>query len=596
MPSGGRHVIRVVVAWVFGVLAVGFTARAVVALPEQCGPATAAERRAASEATVEWFARTQAPDGTFLYRVDAATGAVLPGYSWVRHAGVLLSLEQARAAGITSAGEVAEAGWRALDTRVVRWDDRAGVRDGERITGGGTALALVALAERREATGLTDRDDLLLAMGRQMLAHTNADGTVAEIADAATGEPDAASLSRFTTGEVSFALARLERLFPGEGWGDPVRSITRYLALEKADREGFVPDMADHWGAYTLAEVVRWENDDTLTEWERAWARKQMGMASVMIRYESQRTNSGVDRWLRGRTSVGSAVGTHGESMQGWVQVADADPALADLAPGARERLECNSAVLVDRQVTAQDAAGLPDPESVIGTWLWFGTTQMDDQQHALSALLGADLVLDAAPVAGSDGGVLQRRAPSPDSAALALVALLLAVDPVRLARRTRHVERRWVAAGSAGAGLVLVGVALAGTAVLRALDVSVPTGVIAAGAVLTLAALVSAIGTWRPSHEPPIAAGWRAAVVPVAVPAFLRPAALVTALVLGPAGRTEMVLLAAAAAAALGVAAHVVVGSTRSHPALERWAEQLTSLCGVAVGVFLIVDGVYAI
>jgi small neutral amino acid transporter SnatA (MarC family) len=287
--------------------------------------------------------------------------------------------------------------------------------------------------------------------------------------------------------------------------------------------------------------------------------------------------------------------------MQGWVQVADVDPALADLAPGARERLECNSAVLVDRQVTGQDAASLPDPESVIGTWLWFGTTQMDDQQHALSALLGADLVLETAPAAGAvveaaDSGILQRRAPSPDTAALALFALLLAIDPVRLARRTRRVERRWVAAGGAGSSLLLIGVSLCGATVLRALDVSVPTAVITAGAVLTLAALVSAIGTWRPSPEPPIADGWRAALVPVAVPAFLRPAALVTALVLGPAGRTEMVVLAAAVAAALGVAAHALIGSTRSHPALERWAEQLTSLCGVAVGVFLIVDGVYAI
>jgi small neutral amino acid transporter SnatA (MarC family) len=593
----GRQLVRVVVLWGFGVLAVGATARAVVALPEECGPATPTERRAASEATVAWFGRTQAEDGTFLYRVDATTGEVLPGYSWVRHAGVLLSLEQARAAGIASAGDVAEAGWRALDTRVVRWGDRAGVRDGERITGGGTALALVALAERRDTTGLTDRDDLLKAMGRQMLVHTNADGTVAELADATSGQPEADSLSRFTTGEVSFALARLERMFPGEGWGAPVRAITRYLALQKAAREGFVPDMADHWGAYTLAEVVRWRDDNALTDWERAWARKQMGMSSVMIRYESQRTNSGVDRWLRGRTSVGSAVGTHGESMQGWVQVADADPELAALAAGARERLECNSAVLVDRQVTAPDAADLPDPDAVVGTWLWFGTTQMDDQQHALSALLGADLVLDAAPVPDTDGsGALPRRAPSPESAVLALFALLLAIDPVRLARRTRRVERRWVAIGSAGSGAVLVGVALCGSAVLSALAVSVPTGVITAGAVLTLAALVSAVGTWRPSPEPPIAAGWRAALVPVAVPSFLRPSALIMALVLGPAGRTEMVVLAVVAAAALGVAAHAFVGSTRSHPAIERWAEQLTALCAVAVGVFLIVDGVFAI
>ena len=54
-------------------------------------------------------AANQAGDGAFLYRYDRDEEAVVPGYSTVRHAGTLLALEQAAAAGVDGAAEAAAA-------------------------------------------------------------------------------------------------------------------------------------------------------------------------------------------------------------------------------------------------------------------------------------------------------------------------------------------------------------------------------------------------------------------------------------------------------------------------------------------------------
>ena len=589
---------RWLAGWLIGVVAVGVGAR-VVALPEQCAPVTSGQRRSAVIETVGWFERTQAADGSFLYRLDATTGERLPGYSWVRHAGVLLALEQSRTAQVEGAGAVADKGWAALDDQITIWGDRAGVVDGDRVTAGGTALAVAALAERRSSTGLVDRDDLLRSFGRQLLSHVADDGTVAEIASAADGSPVAGSLGRFTTGEVSFALARLERVLPGEGWGEPVHRILHYLALHKAEREGFVPDMADHWGAYTLAEVVRWPNGGGLDPVERRWARKQMGMASVMIRYESQRSGDGLDRWLRGRTSVGSAVGTHGESMQGWATVAAADPALASLARGTRDRLACNAAVLVDRQVTAAQADELPDPDAARGTWLWFGVTQMDDQQHALSALLGAQRVLDDPEDADGDGGggVLPRRSPTPESTWLAIAVVFLAVEPLRAARRVRSVRAPVMAGGAVLSTVVLVLLAAVGAAVLRLLDASVPTAAVASGLVLAVVGVVGLLTARRSMPGVVPLDGLRAALVPVAVPSLLRPAALLMALTLGAGGHGWAVAAGASMAVLLaGLLASRSSTDDSSPGAVWAWADHAMSIATVVVGVMLLVDGVYAV
>jgi len=579
--------------WAVVALVVVVAARAVVGLPERCGdPTPAVLRRAAAEA-VAWFDRNQLPDGTWRYRVDVDQGVDLGGYNWVRHAGVLLSLEQAAAAGLEAAGAVADAGRPPILSRLVRHGDRLALDDGGVLTTGGTALLAVALGERRLATGDPTNDERLRALGRFLRQQVEPDGSVSRTAAVATGAPERGLHSPFATGQVLFALARLERLFPGEGWGEPVAAISRYLAHERAAAEGYVPDASDHWAAYGLAEVTAWETGARLAPHELAFARKQMGIAGIQVRFDAQRTNGGLDRWLRGRTASGAGVGTLGEALAGWSVVAAAEPALAGQRGWLAERLTCVGGVLADRQLDADEAAATPWPEVARGAFTQFGITQMDDQQHPLSALLAAATVV-------ADVDPLPRRTPVPEQAWLTALAAALALNPVRLVvRGPRGVGARGAVALGTGVAVVVLGlVAAAGGPLLRALDVSAATAVVAAGLAVAVGGLL-AVG-W-PLRAEPAESGWRAGLVPVAVPLALRPELLLLALAAGAGGQGWAALAGVAVGAVLAVAGagrRPAGEGARSGPGrvVADWAARLLAVGALAAGVALIVDGVYAV
>lgn len=592
------------VLWLVVVVAMFAVVRGVVAMPQHCGAGTPAERERATAAALQWFAANQHPDGTFTYNYNTDTDTDLDDYNWVRHAGVLLSLEQARAAGLAAAGTIADRarGW-ALE-QMVHAGPKAAYLSASTPTAGGTSLLVAALAERRETTGDTTDDAVLRALGAYLLDQVQVDGRVDEYSDPTTLEPMRGTPSRFTTGEVAFALARLERLFPGEGFGDPVRSITHYVGTRRALDLHVVPDMADHWMAYAMSEIVRWPDPVArrLTPEELAWGRKQMGMLAVMTRFESQRTGSALDRLRRGDVSIGSAVGTHGEALAGWAAVAAAEPALTKYLPGLLDSARCNAGLLAERQVSSDEAANSAQPVKVEGAWLWHGATQMDDQQHSMSALLLAD-----ARLAASEGGVLPRRQPVPESPWLMLLAAFAALNPVRFAAvgaRTRPAGGDSADAGDAAflrAGRIalaavaaialLAGLGLAGGWVWRTFDVSLPVGVIAAG----LAVAAMALGTAaRPFPNSVPASGWRSVAVPLLIPVTLRPELLLLVLAAVPAGRgwpfAAGVALAGACAAALSWRPGRLPGPVGS------WLARLVALAALASGVMLIVDAVYAV
>jgi hypothetical protein len=50
--------------------------------------------------------------------------------------------------------------------------------------------------------------------------------------------------------------------------------------------------------------------------------------------------------------------------------------------------------MLRDRQIDTAEAAAAPDRRRAEGAWFTDGVTRMDDQQHALSALLLVSLIL----------------------------------------------------------------------------------------------------------------------------------------------------------------------------------------------------------
>jgi small neutral amino acid transporter SnatA (MarC family) len=99
-----------------------------------------------------------------------------------------------------------------------------------------------------------------------------------------------------------------------------------------------------------------------------------------------------------------------------------------------------------------------------------------------------------------------------------------------------------------------------------------------------------------RPPAPEPALPGWRAALVPIAIPAVARPALLVLAL---GAGADERVL-ASAGAMVLGIALLTVLaaGWATEGPRGRAlgWAGRLAAVGLVACGVILAIDGILAV
>jgi small neutral amino acid transporter SnatA (MarC family) len=422
--------------------------------------------------------------------------------------------------------------------------------------------------------GTMNADEVAFARGlaRHVVSSvwTSGDGVtrVREVADDSLNFSDV--VGRFTTGEVAFALARMERLFPGEGWGDRIPDIVDYLVRRKAVEEGFVPDMADHWAAYAFAETTKWSEPLRFDEVARSWARKQMGISSVMIRYESQLTNGFPDRALRGATALGAAVGTHGEAMAGWTTYFAATRGVDDdVVSAGVARLACNIGTLTARQIDSDEAASYAQPSRVEGAWLSGGVTQIDDQQHAMSAVLAGDRVsgdsIDPRP---------SRRQPLDWSWVLVLVAAVAVAAPSRVAtalvRSPGSMRRDVVVAGVAALVLALFSVPI-----LEAVDVSVPTAAVACGVVVVLASLAAFLGVWRDERSFMVVA---------------RPELLLLVLAVGAGSRTWPLI------AGLLFAYGLAEWLARFDDNVRVWATRMESLLAIAVGVALVVNGVYSI
>jgi len=249
----------------------------------------------------------------------------------------------------------------------------------------------------------------------------------------------------------------------------------------------------------------------------------------------------------------------------------------------------------VRAQADADDAAAAGSPERVEGAWFIDGETRMDDQQHALAGLLRTIPIVEAPEAAGSGGS----SGPGDDAPSgwLWAVALVLALNPARAAfgvprngRSPRAVIRLAAAGGAIGALAVCV-VAGAADPLLEALEVSDPSFRLAAGIVAAIAGAADLFR--RPPPPEPSLGGWRAALVPVAIPVVIRPVLVVLALGAG----ADRDLLVSAGAMAVGVALLTALVDRSPTDGVSgrvlRWAARLLAAGLVACGVVLGVDGV---
>ncbi len=569
-----------------------------VAPPERCPTVTTTELRVSAQSAVDWFVRNQDADGSWLYLYNAEEDSVDSEYNEVRHAGVTMGLYQAAAAGLPGSLSSADRGTRWALDRLIERDDWAALTYSGEVKTGATALLTAGLAIRREATGDRRYDPLLARLGRFLLAQTEPSGAVLASYDTFAEGPEPGEYSKYYTGEAYWALALLHRAFPEQGWGEAADRIGAYLATRRDEVEDHWPPIPDHWAAYGAAETVEFpeRSGSGLTEDEAEYARQQAELFGPQARWVAQRYGPWGELVRGSYTPRGGGYGVISEALTGWWLAAQREPQLDGLREPVAERATCIAGLAMEAQSDDGDAQDAARPERVEGAWFLDGETRMDDQQHALAGLLRTIPIVEASERPDGISG------PGDDapSAWLWAAVLLLALNPVRASFAVPRAGRSprnvlgVAAAGGAIGGLAVCTAAAVGTPLLEALDVSEPSFRTAAGVVAALAGAVDVFR--RPPPPEPALAGWRAALVPVAIPAVARPALLVVAL---GAGADQGVLVAAAAMAA-GVA--LLAGLVAAAPTegtggrVLRWVSRLLAAALVAGGVLLALDGIMAV
>jgi hypothetical protein len=225
------------------------------------------------------------------------------------------------------------------------------------------------------------------------------DGAMLGFWDASSRAPVPASYSLYYTGEAFWSLALMHRLFPDEGWDRPASAVATYIATRRDEREDVdYRPWADQWAAYGLAEMAAWPggSERHLSDDHIAYARSLAQRFGFLVRVESRRTGSDFSRLVHGRQSRAAGTGTWGEGLNSLWRIAAGDRRLAAIETSIRERAICTAGMLRDRQVSASEAAAFEDPSEAAGAWYRDGVTRMDDQQHALSALLDVIPILEA--------------------------------------------------------------------------------------------------------------------------------------------------------------------------------------------------------
>lgn len=578
---------------VLALVATGSVVFTVLAPPERCPSVTSRQLRASATAAVQWFDRNQRADGTWLYLYDAPSDTVTEEYNLVRHAGVTMVLYQAVSARIAGAIDGADRGLAWLLDRLVERDDWIAVTWNGYTPTGATALLVASLAQRRAYTEDVRYDDLLQRLGRFLVAQTEPSGAVLASYDLEAGAPVPGGYSKYYTGETYWALARLHRAFPDGPFGDAADRIGSYLATRRDYAEGYWPDIPDHWAAYGLAETVAFTDRAPaapLTGDELVYARRQAELSGMQVRWLSQRFGPW-GRVVRGSfVPRGGGYGVVGEALTGLWRVAEADPRLAALRRPIAERATCMAGLAIRAQVDAGEARAFKAPSRAAGAWFRNGETRMDDQQHAMAALLRTVAIVET----GGGGGGSPRPAPA---AWLWVIAVVVAWNPCRTSlgvprreRTARTVARVAALGGALGAVLAIVA-ALSSTALIDAADVSEPAVRLAAGVVGVIAGMLALVRS-PPSPEPGFA-GWRVAIVPVAIPLVASPALLVVCLGAHADHGVGPVL----AGLAFGLALHTMLAAVAPGDSRElvlEWAARVLSTALIVLGGLFVISGIF--
>jgi hypothetical protein len=256
---------------------------------------------------------------------------------------------------------------------------------------GAQALALVALVERRRATGDHSIDPYILQMAEWLLSMELPDepGRYFQSYSAVTNERLLTPNSDYYPGEALLALVRLAQDFPDGPYLEYAHRAAEYLVHV---RDGDVPTLPavpreDHWLTMALSELY-------LAVPDPAYSRVVEMQAASMLR--NQYTAADGNPWAigasRSRNPVNyTSTATKAEALIAAWRLAEARDDVQQasiLANAARRTVQ----FLMRVQYTEDNTTAFPDPARVIGAWGQDAVkpyVRMDFVQHNVSALLG---------------------------------------------------------------------------------------------------------------------------------------------------------------------------------------------------------------
>ena len=352
----------------FVVVAAMLGVRLLMIAPGDCGDPDPDAWRESSIAAGLWMQRALRPDGSYVYIYDAEQDSTPDEYNEVRHAGVTMALYQI--AGRTADQDALAGADRALDWMIAylyRQDGWAALTrtDGSRAPLGGSALMLVALAERRLATGDAQHDTLIGELGTFLEQMQRPDGGFHVAWDVRRGRPDTAGTSRYYPGEALWALALLNEALPDTRWETAARDAARFISTRRDEVEDVrTRPLNDHWAAYGFAEMAEWD----LGEPEVEYARRLAARFAGLVEREAEVERGSPAARLSGREPRrGASLGTWVEGLAALWRLASTDERVSDLVPEIEDALWCSAGILTGRQVTPSEAAGFGTPELARG-------------------------------------------------------------------------------------------------------------------------------------------------------------------------------------------------------------------------------------
>ena len=562
------------------------------ATPEKCPELTVDQLETAAASATAWIVDNQQPDGRWLYEYDRVNDVEIDDYNIVRHAGVMMSLYQAaNLLDDDDALDSADTGlaW-ALD-RVVERNGWAGVTDRSYVQAGTNALLVAALAERRSFTGDTRYDDEMAALATFLDTQVEDSGALLAYYDLEPDQPRADTYSIYYTGEAYWALGRMHVQFPDVGWGETADRMGNYMATVRDDVEDIWPPLADHWSGYGLASAAESPSrpaGEPLTDAELEFVKRQGGLIGQRVRSIAQRFGPwGVA--VRGTfTPRGGGYGVFGEGLAGLWRAAQLDDRLESERDVLGERALCIAGLSIEAQSDAEDAAQYPDPGKVEGAWFIDDLTRMDDQQHALSALLFAVPILEAAESGGGSDG----SHPAPVWILWAIVVLGV-VNPVRLATGIRRATPQVAATGVALGGAIILAVSALSGWVIDLVGTSLPAMRLAAASLCLLTAGIDVVRPNPSVDDDERAPAW---LMPVAIPFVIRPALLLGGLSVVGDHSLPFYIGVLGLSLVAGLIAHAARITERTPTALLIWLSRLLSAAAVVASVLLIADAVFDI